>query len=91
MCRRAGKVKPDSVMDGVEEFLRAPSEDFLEQCSQEPLIKIARHFKLDVSDKRLKENMKNILKGNLVEAGVLQSKQSVLGASAANIMMKMLD
>ncbi|KAK0131567.1 hypothetical protein N1851_033742 [Merluccius polli] len=61
-------------MTTLEEFLRAPSEELLERCSREQLVRIAEHFKMDVGDKRLKENVKNILKENLLEAGVLQPK-----------------
>ncbi|KAK0137877.1 hypothetical protein N1851_025923 [Merluccius polli] len=61
-------------MTTLEEFLRAPSEELLERCSREQLVRIAEHFKMDVGDKRLKEKVKNILKENLLEAGVFQPK-----------------
>lgn len=50
MCSRAGKVKPDSVIDGVQEFLIALSEDFLVQCSREQLIKIILSLMSAIND-----------------------------------------
>lgn len=44
-------------------------EDFfgmLEGFLRERLARIAEHFELDVGDRRMKENMKNIFKANLV-------------------------
>ncbi|XP_050923269.1 uncharacterized protein LOC127139346, partial [Lates calcarifer] len=61
-------------MDLVEEFLKVPTEELLERCSREQLVRIAEHFKMDVGDKRLKENMRNILKENLLEVGVLSQQ-----------------
>lgn len=61
-------------MASVEDFVKAPSEKLLDRCSREQLVKIAEHFKMDVGDKRAKENMKQILKTNLLDAGVLQPK-----------------
>lgn len=49
-------------MASLEDFLRAPSEELLERCSREQLLKIAKHFKLEVRDKRLKENIKAFVK-----------------------------
>ncbi len=73
---QAGKFDPvvSSGMATVEEFMRTPSEELLERCLREQLVKIAEHFKLDVRDKRLKESMRHIMKENLVEAGVLLSE-----------------
>lgn len=71
-------------MTTLEEFLRAPSEELLERCWREQLVKIAEHFKMDVGDRWLKENVKNILKENLLEAVVLQLK---LGDSGAGLHM----
>lgn len=48
-------------MSTVEEFLESPSEEFLERCSWEQLVKIADRFEMDVGDKQSKENMKHIL------------------------------
>lgn len=82
LCVWTGKVNHfvPSVMTTLEEFLRAPSEELLERCSREQLVRIAEHFRMDVSDRRLKENVKNILKENLLEAGVLQPKLDAGGS-----------
>lgn len=58
----AGKLCCVYVMASLEDFLRAPSEELLERCSREQLLKIAKHFKLEVRDKRLKENIKAFVK-----------------------------
>uniref|UniRef100_A0A3B5QLU2 Gypsy retrotransposon integrase-like protein 1 n=1 Tax=Xiphophorus maculatus TaxID=8083 RepID=A0A3B5QLU2_XIPMA len=55
----------------VEDFNKNPSAEFLDLCSREQLVKIAEHFKISVGDKRLKENVKAILRENLIEMGVL--------------------
>ncbi|KAF3849488.1 hypothetical protein F7725_019207 [Dissostichus mawsoni] len=47
-------------MGSVEDFLRAPSEELLEGFSREQLIYVAEHFRLDVGDRRMKENMREI-------------------------------
>lgn len=60
------------VMVGVEDFLKAPSEEVLERCSREQLVKTAEHFGTDVGDKRMNENIKSILKANLFEDGVFK-------------------
>ena len=65
-------------MTTVEEFLKAPSEELLECCSREQLVIIADHYEMDVGDKRSRENMKHILRENLLELGVLQSSHVLL-------------
>ncbi|XP_043964972.1 uncharacterized protein LOC122826755 [Gambusia affinis] len=54
----------------VEDFIKSPSVEFLEQCSREQLVKIAEHYNVCVGDKRLKENVKAILRENLIEMGI---------------------
>eukprot|EP00064_Thunnus_orientalis_P026426 superscaffoldBa00016751_g26939 len=66
-------------MASVEDFLRAPSEELLERCSREQLLKIAEHFKLEVGDKRMKENIKAIVKAYLTELGVVRPKLQATG------------
>ena len=61
-------------MASVEEFLKAPSEELLEGCSREQLVRIAEHYDLDVGDKRMKENIRNIVKANLIDRGVFVSQ-----------------
>ena len=50
------------IMGNVEDLLRAPSEEQLEVFSREQLIYVAEHFHLDVGDKRMKENIRGIVR-----------------------------
>ena len=52
-------------------FIAAPSEEALGRCTKEQLLMIAEHFPVVISDKRLKENVKIVLKSELREKGVL--------------------
>ncbi|XP_026106935.1 interferon-induced very large GTPase 1-like [Carassius auratus] len=45
-------------MADCDAFIAAPSEEALERCTREQLLKIAEHFSIVVGDKRLKENIK---------------------------------
>ncbi|KAF3844291.1 hypothetical protein F7725_007454, partial [Dissostichus mawsoni] len=56
-------------MGSVDDFLRAPSEEQLEVFTREQLVYVAEHFRLDVGDKRMKENMREIVRANLFEEG----------------------
>lgn len=58
-------------MADCDAFIAAPSEEALEHCTREQLLKIAEHFSIVVGDKRLKENIKVVLKSELREKGVL--------------------
>ncbi len=60
-------------MAGVEDFVEAPSVEFVEQCTKEQLLKLAEHYDKYVSDRRLKENVKAIVLANLYDLGVLKS------------------
>lgn len=60
-------------MASVEEFLKEPSEEPLEGFSREQLVYVAEYFNLDVGDKRMKENMKNIIKTNLFDQGCFKT------------------
>lgn len=62
-------------MAGVDHFIDAPSEAFLEQCTRDQSIKIADHYKIRVGDKRLKENVRATVKANLYEMKVLTPPQ----------------
>lgn len=42
-------------MSDISDFVKAPSEDFLKKCTKEQLLKIAEHFEIDISDRRLKD------------------------------------
>lgn len=62
----------------IEEFIRNPSEDLLNDYSKDQLLALASHYNigLTVADKRLKESLKSILISALVEQNVLKSEQT---------------
>ena len=66
------QVNVSLVMTTLEEFDSSVRRFIGALFAREQLVRIAEHFKMDVGYKRLKENVKNILKENLLEAGVLQ-------------------
>ena len=51
--------------------MAAPSEERLDACSSDQLIKIGAHYQIEVGDKRKKENMRSIIRANLYEQQVL--------------------
>ncbi|XP_030294105.1 uncharacterized protein LOC115594274 [Sparus aurata] len=66
-------------MAEVAEFVKAPAEELLDKCTKEQLLKIAEHYDIDISDKRLKDTVKSILRANLSEMGVLTGGAQPLG------------
>ena len=58
-------------MSEVTEFVSAPTEEFLDKCTKDQLLRIADHYKIEISDKRLKDTVKSILRANLSDMGVL--------------------
>ena len=56
----------------VDEFIRFPSEELLDLGTKEQLLKVAEHYKVEISDKRLKNYIRVILKANLMESGILE-------------------
>lgn len=59
-------------MASVEAFLKEPTEELLEGFSRDQVICVAEHFDLDVGDKRMKENMKSIIRANRIDQGRLR-------------------
>lgn len=70
----------EGAMASVEDYLRAPSEELLERCSREQLVKTTEYYELDVGDKIMKENIRVIVKANLFETGAKRHKLLVAGA-----------
>ena len=67
-------------MSQLEDFFKTPSELFLEDCTKDQLLKIADHYEIVISDKRLKDTVRAILRANLQERKVLPGKPgSVVG------------
>ncbi len=64
----------------IEEFICNPSEDLLNEYSNDQLLALVNHYDvgLSVADKQLKECLKLILISALVEQNVLQAEQIVL-------------
>jgi hypothetical protein len=60
-----------TMTSNVDEFIRFPSEELLDVCTKEQLLKVAEHYKIEISDKRLKNSIRLILKANLMERGIL--------------------
>ncbi len=68
----------------VEAFCETPSEELLDGCTKEQLLKIADHYSVDISDKRLKDTVKSILKAKLYEMEILPGKMGgVTGAGVS--------
>ena len=65
----------------VEDF--TPSEELLEQCTKEQLMKIPQHYSMEADPKRTKENLKSIIKANLQESDVLMDGRGESGVSTS--------
>lgn len=55
----------------VEEFIASPSEELLDLCTREQLLKIAESYEIDVGDKCQKERVKSVLKACLLKNKVM--------------------
>ncbi len=66
----------------VEEFISAPSQDSLNDLTKDQLVELAGYYKINLvsQDKCLKDNIKSLVKMELIERGVLDS-QSLEGES----------
>lgn len=64
-------------MAGVDVFIATPSEEFLDQCTRDQLLKIADHYEITVGDRRLKENARTIIKAYLYDMEVLKPVQKL--------------
>lgn len=66
----------------IEEFISAPSETLLNNLTKDQLVELAGHFEINLlsQDKRLKDNIKLLIKTELIERGILDP-QSLEGAS----------
>ena len=48
-------------------FVKAPSEELLDSCTKEQLLKIVERYEIQISDKQLKDTVKSILKAKWVK------------------------
>ncbi|KAF3840447.1 hypothetical protein F7725_006309 [Dissostichus mawsoni] len=62
-------------------------EELLEGFSREQLICVAEHFHLDVGDKRMKENIRGIVKANLFELGAFKGGKYTVDPSRDSVNM----
>ncbi len=62
----------------VEEFISAPSQELLNDLTKDQLVELAGYYKINLvsQDKRLKDNIKSLVKMELIERGVLDSQSS---------------
>ena len=59
-------------MSQVEAFIADPSQESLDKCTKEQLLKVAAHYSVEVEgDKRLIENDKAAIKDKLIEDGIM--------------------
>ncbi|KAL7396595.1 hypothetical protein ABVT39_008360, partial [Epinephelus coioides] len=65
--------------------MAAPSEEALERCTKEQLIKLADHYSVDVGDRKLKGEIKVALKIKLVELGIFRSVPVPLAPPAVSL------
>ncbi|KAL4009454.1 hypothetical protein ACER0C_003306 [Sarotherodon galilaeus] len=67
-------------MATVDAFVQSPSEELLNSYTEEQLLKLVEHYDVDVGDKRLKDEIKGVLKVALVKKGVLPCKMQAFVA-----------
>lgn len=48
-------------MAEIADFVEAPSEEFLDKCAKEQLLRIAEHYEIEISGNRLKDTVRSIL------------------------------
>lgn len=68
-------------MATVDSFVQSPSEELLNCCKKEQLLKLVEHYDVDVGEKRLKEEIKGLLRAALVENDVLPATDERVGVS----------
>lgn len=54
-------------------FVQSPSEELLNSCTKKQLLKLVEHSDVDIGEKRLKEELKGVLRTALEENGVLSA------------------
>lgn len=62
----------------VQEFVNAPSESLLNDLTKDQLLELAEYYETNLmsQDKRLKDQVKTLVKTELIERGILESKSS---------------
>lgn len=72
-------------MASLEDFLKGASEDSLELFTQDHLLQLAPQYDVTVpsSEKRLKDSVKEIVRSDLINKGVLKVKPASLPSMTA--------
>ena len=62
----------------VQEFVNAPSESLLNDLTKDQLLELAEYYEINLmsQDKRLKDQVKTLVKTELIERGILEAKSS---------------
>lgn len=68
-------------MASIETFVLSPSEELLNSCTKDQLLQLVQHYKVDVGEGKLKEEIKLCLRSVLVNEGVLPGKDGNVSKS----------
>lgn len=50
-------------------------QELFDQCTKDQLLKIAEHFEIEITDKKLKETVRVAVKDKLIEDNILVTKE----------------
>ncbi|KAK0144763.1 hypothetical protein N1851_016781 [Merluccius polli] len=67
----------------VEDFIKCPSYELLEQYTKEQLLKVAHHYSVAVDARRTRETIMSIVQANLQEEGVLMVDDGKSGVTTS--------
>ncbi len=75
----------------VEEFIGAPSEELLNDLTKDQLLELVSHYEINLisQDKRLKDNIKTLIKTELIERRILESQSAEDTSAFVNEMSTM--
>ena len=65
-------------MATVTSFVKSPSDELLNSCTKEQLLKLTEHYDIDIGEKWLKEEIKGSLRAALVENSVCRVQVAML-------------
>lgn len=71
------------IMSAVEELVQNLSEDLLDACTKDQLIKVAEHYEIEISSQGRKDRIFGVLKEGLVQLGVLSAGVKETGLPSA--------
>ena len=70
-----------SMDEVVKTFLEGPSEQLLDKCSRDQLLKLVDHYKIDLGDRRVKETVRANLKLHLFKIRILSTVKQMAAVS----------